>query len=73
MLWKPQGITVALESASELYRPSDSRLSAKLVPTFADRRSQVVSMTDPCIRIIDFLERNRYFFFQVAPRLHLRG
>jgi hypothetical protein len=25
------------ESASELYRPSDPRLSAKLVPTFADR------------------------------------
>jgi hypothetical protein len=25
------------ESSSELYRPSDRRLSAKLVPTFADR------------------------------------
>jgi hypothetical protein len=25
------------EYASELYRPSDRRLSAKLVPTFADR------------------------------------
>jgi hypothetical protein len=25
------------ESASELYRKSDRRLSAKLVPTFADR------------------------------------
>jgi hypothetical protein len=25
------------ESAIELYRPSDRRLSAKLVPTFADR------------------------------------
>jgi hypothetical protein len=25
------------ESASELYRVSDSRLSAKLVPTFADK------------------------------------
>jgi hypothetical protein len=25
------------ESESELYRPSDRRLSAKLVPTFADR------------------------------------
>jgi hypothetical protein len=29
--------TSCLESASELYRPSDPRLSAKLVPTFADR------------------------------------
>jgi hypothetical protein len=26
------------ETASELYRPSDHRLSAKLVPTSADRR-----------------------------------
>jgi hypothetical protein len=26
------------ESASELYRPSDRRLSTKLVPTFADNR-----------------------------------
>jgi hypothetical protein len=25
------------ESATELYRPSDRRLSAKLVPTFADK------------------------------------
>jgi hypothetical protein len=33
-----------LWSASELYRPSDSRLSAKLVPTFADR-CRVVSAT----------------------------
>jgi hypothetical protein len=26
------------ESASELYQPTDCRLSAKLVPTFAERR-----------------------------------
>jgi hypothetical protein len=31
------------ESASELYRPSDRRLSAKLVPTFADIGCHVVS------------------------------
>jgi hypothetical protein len=31
-------ITPWLQSASELYRPSDHRLSAKLVPTFADRK-----------------------------------
>jgi hypothetical protein len=36
-----------LESASELYRPSDRRLSAHLVPTFADRGRRVVSATDP--------------------------
>jgi hypothetical protein len=36
-----------LYSASELYRPSDRRLLAKLVPTFADRGCRVVSATDP--------------------------
>jgi hypothetical protein len=30
----------------ELYRPNDHCLSAKLVPTFADRRCRVVSATD---------------------------
>jgi hypothetical protein len=55
------------ESASELYRSSDRRLSAKLEPTFTDRRCHVVSVTDPCGRILGFLDRSRYFFFQVAP------
>jgi hypothetical protein len=35
MAWEK---TQWLESASELYRPSDRRLSAKLIPTFMDRR-----------------------------------
>jgi hypothetical protein len=41
------------ESASELYRPSDRRLSAKRLPTFADRGYHVVSVTDPygCILV----------------------
>jgi hypothetical protein len=43
------------ESASELYRPSDLRMSAKLVPTFADRWYYVVSLTDPYGRIHGFL------------------
>jgi hypothetical protein len=49
------------ESASELYRPSDRRLSAKWLPTFADKGCQVVSVTDPYGRILGFLDRNRYF------------
>jgi hypothetical protein len=49
------------ESASELYRPSDRRLSAKWLPTFADRVWHVVSVTDPYGRILDFLDRSRYF------------
>jgi hypothetical protein len=39
--------TPGLQSASELYRPSDRRLSAKLVSTFADRECRVVSATNP--------------------------
>jgi hypothetical protein len=60
------------ESASELFRPNDRRL-LKLVPTFADRGCRVVSAMDPHCRILGFLDRSRYFFFQVAPQLYSRG
>jgi hypothetical protein len=49
------------ESASELYRPSDRRLSAKRLPTFADIGCHVVSVTDPYGRILCFQDRSRYF------------
>jgi hypothetical protein len=55
---------------SELYRPNDHRLSAKLLPTLAVRRCHVVSVTDLYGRILGFLHRSRYFFFQVAPQLY---
>jgi hypothetical protein len=58
------------ESASELYWPSDRRLSARLVPTFADRRCHVAN---PYGRILGFIDRSHYFFFQVAPQLWSRG
>jgi hypothetical protein len=61
------------ESASELYRPSDSCLAAKLVPTFADRGCHVASVTVPCGCNLGFLDRSRYLFFQVAPQLYSRG
>jgi hypothetical protein len=61
------------ESASELYRSSDRRLSAKVVPTFAYRVCHVVSVTDHYGRILDFIDRSRYVFFQVAPQLFSRG
>jgi hypothetical protein len=61
------------EPASELYRPSARRLSAMLVPTFADRKCDVVSKTDSYSRILGFLDCSRYFFFQVAPQLYSRG
>jgi hypothetical protein len=52
------------ESAIELYLPNDRCLSAKLVPTFADRGRHVISVTvtDPYCRILGFLDRSRYFF-----------
>jgi hypothetical protein len=56
----------------ELYRPIDSHLLEKLVPAFADRWSHVVSVTDPCRRLLGFLDRSR-FFFQVSPQLYSRG
>jgi hypothetical protein len=43
------------ESMSELYRPNDRYLSAKLVPTSADIGCNVVIMTDPYGRILGFL------------------
>jgi hypothetical protein len=50
-----------LESASELYRSSDRRLSAKQLPTFADRGCHVVSVTDPYGLILGFIDKSRYF------------
>jgi hypothetical protein len=41
-------------------------LSGKLEQTVADRAYHVVKVTDPYGRILGFLDRNRYFFFQVA-------
>jgi hypothetical protein len=42
--------TPRLQSASELYRPSYRRLSAKLMPTLAGRVCRMVSATDPHCR-----------------------
>jgi hypothetical protein len=33
----------------------------------------VVSVTNPYGRILGFLDRSRYYFFQVAPQLYSRG
>jgi hypothetical protein len=60
------------ESASKLYRPSDRRLSAKLLPTCADKGCHVVSVTDPYGRILDFLDRSRYFFLSSSSSIVLK-
>jgi hypothetical protein len=44
-------------------------MSAKLVPTFADRELHVVSVTDPYGSILTFLD----LFFEVALQLYSRG
>jgi hypothetical protein len=54
------------ESASELYRPSDSRLSAKIVPTFADRGS--LSLSFPFLSRNTFLRILVFPFFVLCPR-----
>jgi hypothetical protein len=69
-----EGIVVVApwpESASELYRSSDRRLSGKLVPNFADRGCHVVNVTDPYCRILGFLDRSRYFFLSSSSSLVL--
>jgi hypothetical protein len=43
------------------------------IQLFADRGCRVVSATDPHGRILGFLDRSRYYFFQVAPHLYSRG
>jgi hypothetical protein len=35
-----------------------------------DAGCHVVSVTDPYDRILDSLDRSRYFFFQVAPQFY---
>jgi hypothetical protein len=45
----------SLSSRANYTDPSDSRLSPKLVPTFADKECRVVSATDLYDRILSFL------------------
>jgi hypothetical protein len=61
------------ESATELNRPSDRSLFGEASANFSDRGCYVVSVTDPYGSILGFLDRSRYFFFQVVPQLYSRG
>jgi hypothetical protein len=56
------------ESASELYRPSDRRLSVLRIEGV-----HVVNAMDPHGHILGCLDRSHYYFFQVAPQLYSRG
>jgi hypothetical protein len=48
-------------------------LVGEVVPTFADRGCCLVNVTIPPVVNLGFLDRSRYFFFQVAPQLSSRG
>jgi hypothetical protein len=48
-------------------------LVGEVVPTFADRECCEVSATDHPVVSLGFLDRSRYYFFQVAPQLSSRG
>jgi hypothetical protein len=52
---------------------ASAALSAKLVSTLADRKCSMVSTPNTYGRILGFLDRSRYVFFQVAPQLHSGG
>jgi hypothetical protein len=56
--------TNSMALASKLYRPSDRRLSAKLVPTLADRGVAWLAHWIPRAVNFGFLDRNRYFPFK---------
>jgi hypothetical protein len=49
--------------------PLVGEVSANIV----DRRCRMIRLTDPHGRILGFIDRNRYFFFQVDPHLYSRG
>jgi hypothetical protein len=57
----------------ELYLPSDRRLSAKLMTTFADRECPWLAQRISTAVFSVFLDRSRYSIFQVAPQLSSRG
>jgi hypothetical protein len=59
------------ETASELYRPSDRRCRRSDCQLL--RIGHVVSVKDAHGRNLGFLDRSRYFFYQVASQLYSRG
>jgi hypothetical protein len=60
------------ECASELYRPSNDRLTAQLVPTFSDTECQVVEQ-QITTAVLSIYRPELLLFFQVDPQLYSRG
>jgi hypothetical protein len=65
----PNGKPPCPESAIELYRPSDLRLSTKLVPTFANRGCHLFSVTNPNGRRSQWPRGLRHELSSPAPAL----
>jgi hypothetical protein len=64
---KTNSVALVRERTIPTERPP---LVGEVSATFADRGCRVVSATNSYGRILDFLDRNRYSFFQVAPHLY---
>jgi hypothetical protein len=61
------------ESASELYRPSDRRLSAKWLPTFCGYRVPRGQRDESLRQYSRFSRQEPLLFYLVAPQLYSRG
>jgi hypothetical protein len=64
---------LSLVSTIEEQTIPTKRQPFSVVPTFVNRWCHMVSVTDTYRRILRFLDRSRYFFFQSAPQLYSRG
>jgi hypothetical protein len=49
------------------------RIVGEVSANFWDRGCHMIRKTDTYGRILGFLDRNRYYFFQVAPQLYSLG
>jgi hypothetical protein len=65
--------TLWSESASELYRPSDHRLSAKWLPTFCGERVPRGQPDGSLLPYSQFSRQEPLLFYQVAPQLYSGG
>jgi hypothetical protein len=57
----------------ERNQPTERQPLVGKVPTLADRRCCVVSVTDLHGRILVLLDRSRYYFFRTVPQLYSLG
>jgi hypothetical protein len=76
--WNPKfSVPLAITTTMQSLKKTKLRVLS-LRANYADRatsawRCHVVCVTDPYHRILGFLDRNCYFFFQAARQLYSRG